>query len=63
MQARTQKVMENGPMDAKIVVSRIMLEMEGTKDDVGLSVEVTQGFSFEIKKYQNRYYVDSYTLI
>ena len=54
MQARTQKVMENGLMDAKIVVSRIMLEVEGRKDDVGLSVEVTQVFSFEIKKYKNK---------
>ena len=54
MQARTQKVMENGLMDAKIVVCRIMLEVEGRKDDVGLSAEVTQIFSFEIKKYKNK---------
>ena len=50
MQARTQKVMENGPMGAKTVVNRIMLEVEERKDDVGLSVEVIWCFSFEIKR-------------
>ena len=42
-------------MDAKIVVSRIMLEVEGRKDDVGLSVEVTQGFGLEIKNIKIDY--------
>ena len=52
MQARTQKVMENGLMDAKIVVSHIMLEVEGRKDDVGLSVEVIGSFIFLIKNIE-----------
>ena len=50
MQAPSQEALENGPMGAKIVVSRIMLEVEEWKDDVGLRLEVIGCYSISTKQ-------------